>query len=87
MGYPAPDLEPETHDALQEAIVGLRLESQPFGPPERRTILLTASGEPAWSHGGGMVLLSARLLRTLLMHMRFLRPPRPGRRRRLDMKV
>jgi len=87
MGYPEPALEPEAEDALQEAVVGLRLESQPFGPPGRRTTLLTASGEPPWSHGGGMVLLSARLLRTLLVHARFLRPRPSGRRRRLDVRV
>ena len=88
MGYPTPDLEPEAQDPLSEAMVGLRLESQPYGPPDRRTILLTASGEPAWSRGAPMVLLSARLLRRLIRHASLLRRrPRRRGRHRVDLRV
>jgi hypothetical protein len=90
MGYPSQDFEPETRDdPLKEAVAGLRLESRPYGSPDRPTILLTAAGEPPWAPGSAMVLLSARLLRMLLMHARFLRPRRRGRRHRhrIDMRV
>ena len=90
VGYPPQGLEPAaSDDPLQEAVARLGLESRPLGPPDRPSILLTTADEVPWSPRSTMVVLSARLLRTLLLHARFWRPRRrSGRTRRgLDLRV
>ena len=88
MGYPPTEPELEPADALRQAVLDLDLQLRPTGPPHRRTVLLTARGEHAWSRGV-MVLLSVSLLRTLLAVGRLLRRPQPKRRarHRVDIRV
>jgi hypothetical protein len=88
MGYPPTDPEFEPADPLRQAVLDLDLELRPTGPPHRRTVLLTARGEHAWS-GGVMILLSVSLLRTLLAVGRLFRRPQPKRRtrHRVDIRV
>jgi len=89
MGYPPADPEFEPADALRQAVLDLDLQVSPTGPPHRRTVLLTARGERAWSRGGVMILLSVSLLRSLLVVGRLLRRPPPKRRarHRVDIRV